>query len=358
MDEKKAAIIEENKQLQVEINQLAKAVNEKRVELRGVYSTKEGDNAVALQIRTLENRLDQALLRYSQAVTENKKLRETIDSMRCERVIFDGVHKKMEKSLLEKKQEMAAIIEDANVCFEEQKLCDQEKVSIADQKKENEQYFETESQTLDQEIKKCDQLSDFFRGANAASSETGVEEEEEGVPSDSAQVGAQEHAINQLSQEKLQAYEEALWRIKNATGIESVDALVSRYLDVEDKIVTNNNIIGDLEVQIQRLEKEEREDRERAAKLQNDAEKNSAERAKEQADLERQTQVTKDRTASYSKKTEAVYTNISNLYPLVSNLFEKSGCEQPDDANAEGTITQTNVVSYLGLYFFFYYHVP
>jgi hypothetical protein len=335
----------ENEQLKNDINQLAKAVHDKRIEVRGVFSTKDSDNAIAMQIRTLENRLDQALLRYDQSVTANKKLRAQIDSMRCERVTFDGVHKRLERQLFEKKKEMADIIEESNVCYEERTTCEQEKKAIYEQQKEDRAYFESESQQLDQEIEKCDQLADFFRvpGADGEVDEVG-DENVEGV-----QVASQDQALSQLSQEKVAAYEEALWRIKNATGISSIDELVARYLDVEDQIVTNNNIIGDLEVQIQRLEKEEREDREKAQQLQLQSEKTRGEMKRQSEETQKQITQTRQRIESFKAKTQEVYTEIHGIDNQVLDLFTKAECEPPEDANAEGTITQTNIVSYLGL---------
>ncbi|KAH7823053.1 putative flagellar outer dynein arm-docking complex protein 1 [Monocercomonoides exilis] len=334
----------ENEELKNEINQLSRAVAEKRKEVRGVTSTKESDNALALQIRTLENRLDQALLRYNQAITENKQLREKIDSMRCERVIFDGVHKKMEKKLFEKKKQMADIIEEANVCYEERAAADQEKKSIQEQQREDRAYFEHESQQLDQEIEKCDQLSDFF---HVGGNEDGSPEEDADLSS-GVIVTSQEQAISQVSQEKMAAYEEALWRIKNATGIDSVDELVTRYLEVEDQIVTNNNIVGDLEVQIQRLEKEEREDLEKANELRETAAKRKGESGKLKDETQRQIEVTKKRIESFKQQKDDVLSHISILYAPVMRLFQSAQCDAPDEANAEGTITQTNIVSYLG----------
>lgn len=49
----------------------------------------------------------------------NKQLRQQIDSLRRERVIFDNLYKKLEKELHEKRKQMANIIETANTAYEE-----------------------------------------------------------------------------------------------------------------------------------------------------------------------------------------------------------------------------------------------
>lgn len=56
------------------------------------------------------------------AISKNKELRENIDSLRRERVIFDNIYKKLEKELHKKREEMANIIEVANTAYEQRDL--------------------------------------------------------------------------------------------------------------------------------------------------------------------------------------------------------------------------------------------
>lgn len=103
----------------------------------GVNASKENDAVIAKQIRLLENRLDKELVKFNQALAEvggfeslmasvrdestiiltlythththtpqNKNLRERIDRLRKDRVIFDNVYKRLERCLHEKKNEM------------------------------------------------------------------------------------------------------------------------------------------------------------------------------------------------------------------------------------------------------------
>ena len=71
------------------------------------------------RIRILENRLDKALVKFNEALAHNKKLRENIDNLRRERVVFDNIYRKLEKELHEKKKQMANIIELSNRAYEQ-----------------------------------------------------------------------------------------------------------------------------------------------------------------------------------------------------------------------------------------------
>ena len=84
----------------------------------GVNAVKESDRSVQKQIRVLENRLDKALVKFNEALAFNKQLREEIDNLRRERVVFDQINAKLAKELHEKKKEMAQIIEISNIAYE------------------------------------------------------------------------------------------------------------------------------------------------------------------------------------------------------------------------------------------------
>merc|ERR1719262_1591386 len=74
--------------------------------------------AVAKQIRILEDRLNAGLQKFNIAIAANKKLRDQIDTLRRERVVFDDIYRKLENELQQKKREMANIIDQANAAYE------------------------------------------------------------------------------------------------------------------------------------------------------------------------------------------------------------------------------------------------
>ena len=56
------------------------------------------------QIKVLEHRLHRALVKFNEAIAANKDLREEIDNLRRERVVFDGIYKKLQLELSERNQ--------------------------------------------------------------------------------------------------------------------------------------------------------------------------------------------------------------------------------------------------------------
>ena len=103
------------KELEEQIKEAQILVLDQKQKMGGVNASKENDAMLSKQIRTLENRLDNSLTKFNEQLAENKKLREGIDHLRIDRVVFDGVYKRLERALHEKKKEMAAIIEDSKL---------------------------------------------------------------------------------------------------------------------------------------------------------------------------------------------------------------------------------------------------
>ena len=89
----KRRIEELDKQMEI----MHKKIWEQRQKMGGVNASRETNQAIAKQIQILENRLDKALKRYNEALANNKRLRENIDNLRRERLVFDQIYRKLEK---------------------------------------------------------------------------------------------------------------------------------------------------------------------------------------------------------------------------------------------------------------------
>merc|ERR1719274_504516 len=124
------------------LDNLRKTTADVRLDLAkrgGVNAARENTEAISKQIRVLENRLDKSLQKFNEAIAYNKSLREQIDGLRRERVVFDSIYKKLEVELQQKKKEMANIIEQANAAYEARDQAQAQMASLkqqADKKQE------------------------------------------------------------------------------------------------------------------------------------------------------------------------------------------------------------------------------
>lgn len=83
--------------MEKEISTLRDEIWKTRRQMGGVNAAANNRRVVEKQVRLLESKLDQALVKFNKCVSRNKRLREEIDGLRGERVTFEKVYKKIEK---------------------------------------------------------------------------------------------------------------------------------------------------------------------------------------------------------------------------------------------------------------------
>jgi len=134
-----------------------------RKKMGGADASKENNALVARQVRILENRLDKSLVKFNETLAQNKQLRTKIDSMRQERVVFDGIYKKLERELHEKKKEMSAIIEDSNSAYQKRDKAQSEMQALMQQSEKDKKEFERDWRELGQLIEQDRKLREQQR---------------------------------------------------------------------------------------------------------------------------------------------------------------------------------------------------
>merc|ERR1719287_347487 len=139
------------------------AVREEMAQHGGVKAALENAKAVQKQIRILENRLDKALQKFNEAIEANRALREQIDTLRRERVVFDDIYKKLENELHSKKKEMANIIEQANAAYEARDSAQAQMAALKQQADKEHAEFEKEWRELGKLIENDKKMKEFMR---------------------------------------------------------------------------------------------------------------------------------------------------------------------------------------------------
>merc|ERR1719337_6223 len=138
-------------------------VREDMAQHGGVKAALENAKAVQKQIRILENRLDKALQKFNEAIEANRALREQIDTLRRERVVFDDIYKKLENELHSKKKEMANIIEQANAAYEARDSAQAQMAALKQQADKEHLEFEKEWRELGRLIENDKRMKEFMR---------------------------------------------------------------------------------------------------------------------------------------------------------------------------------------------------
>ena len=130
--------------LQGKIDTLLAKSADQRKKMGGINAARENQIAVNKRLKVLENRLDQAMIKYNESLSKNKRLREEINESRRQRLVYDSVYKKLEEELATKKHRMAKIIADSNRAYEVRDILLSKLNDLKKQVDEEQSAFESE----------------------------------------------------------------------------------------------------------------------------------------------------------------------------------------------------------------------
>ena len=347
-------------ELDKNIKQLQEKILGQRQKMGGVNSSKESNQQIARHIQVLENRLDKALVKHNEAVAFNKKLRKGIDNLRRERVIFDGIYKKLERELHEKKREMARIIDESNKAYEAREKAQREMEKLKDMADKEQATFDTEWKELGKLIEADRKMKDYMkRSAAAVAPEADhrgqmTAEEEARLKKKVARGAwgiARDKAHIHLSQEKIQSYEEAFNRIQEATGIQDIDELVDKFIQAEDKNFSLFNYVNELNAEIEKLESQISNVKAEIEKYKGQGVNTDNQRKKILRDLENRLARTESKADDYEEKYHSAMKTINQLKVGVQTIFNRLGCNNSAISEMLGNqgVTEGNMMQYLGI---------
>lgn len=136
------------KMLDQQLSEMGSTLTTTRNNMGGIFSAKEQSTAVQKRIKLLENRLEKAYVKYNQSITHNKQLRESINNLRRERIMFESIQSNLERELAKLKRDMADMIQQANGAFEAREKAIGEMNALKAQADKEQQGFEEEWRQL------------------------------------------------------------------------------------------------------------------------------------------------------------------------------------------------------------------
>jgi len=318
---------------------------------------------VQKQINILENRLDKALVKFNNALAENKKLRKQIDNLRQERIVFDNIYRKLEKELHGKKMHMAEIIEQSNQAYEAR---DKAHVEITAMHAQNER----EQESHDAQIASLDRMHDEMKarkrahgthakGGNAASDEVrgsmSLDEETQlkAAVTKSAWVVVKDRANLGATKQRVEIYEAAFEKIKSVTGITDIEELVKTFIASEDQNFSLFNYVNGQAHEIEKLEEEyatlEGEQRKYAAADGQDADQHKM----LQMELQEKLEQSKAAAEKYEMRFKTTMKTLASLKLGIQAIFNKAGCDKSTMSEMlhgeRLQVTEGNMMQYLGM---------
>mmetsp|Transcript_72323 Transcript_72323/g.205687 ORF Transcript_72323/g.205687 Transcript_72323/m.205687 type:complete len:564 (-) Transcript_72323:150-1841(-) len=354
-------IEQERRTMKVTSEQVAlmkqKILHQRKI-MGGVNAARENQAMIQKQIRILENRLDKALIKFNEALAHNKKLRDTIDDLRRERVVFDSIYRKLEKELHEKKKQMANIIELSNLSYEQRDNYQMEIAAIEQANRKEQEDFEEQMATLDGLLENELQLETQQGGTNGKSSPNKGEAygdlaiEDEALLKKKVNKGAwgiaKDKADVQVSMERVQNFEEAFNKIKAATGITDIEELVRTFIKNEDQNFSLFNYVNEQTNEIEKLEEQIQQLKEEEQKYAQESGDDVNQHKQILKELEVKLQSTETMVEKYELKCQDTQKTIESLKKGIQSMFTKVECGT-ETMLTDSTVTEANILQYLGL---------
>lgn len=318
--------------------------NKQRKNMGGVHMSQARKVMIQKQTRVLENRLDQANIRFNDSLARNRQLRDQIDHTITERQVFEGLYKKLEKQMNENKQEIAEIIESSTASYDARDDAQAKMMALKEKSDKDLAQYNMELKELMRIIDHDRKLKEFM----------GIKSEDRSDANEGMLPSKKSHEKDKLSdkEDAIESYEAAFEKIKKTTEIDDIDLLVDIFIEVEDKNFALFNYVNELNNEIEMLQ-------EGITGIDEDIDqfkKESVELEQQRKDILRQLEEKHteemDKSRTYNEKFKAASKILEQLQAGIDSLFKKINCDQTaiiDMLGGHHGVTEGNMTQYLGI---------
>ena len=349
----------ERKNIEIMEEQVAimkqKLLHQRRA-MGGVNASKDNHFMIQKQIRILENRLEKALVKFNEAIAHNKTLRDQIDDLRRERVVFESIYRKMERELHDRKQKMAEIIELSNQSYEQRDTYQMEVAAIEQaNRKENEEF---EEQMLELGRMLENELKLPAPGANRLGASTSMKNFSNTQDTQSNTMGKTWNGSQDANSiERVQNFEEAFNKIKQATGISDVEELVRTFIKNEDHNFSLFNYVNEQNNEIEKYEEQIQSLREEERKFAQESGDDVHQHKQILKELEGKLASSESMSEKYEVRCQDLQRVVESLKRGLQSTYDKLDipAAEDDEINSsaavlgEAAVSETNMVHYLGV---------
>ena len=347
-------------ELDTKIEDAQKKVLSQRSKVGGVNASKENNNIISKQIRILERRLDLALTKYNDTLANNKGLRSKVDELRKERVIFDGIYKKLEKEMHEKKKNIDQLVDEANRAYQSRDEA-KEDLRVLNKKAHDartrfEREWKAAGAMIDSDRKgMVNEKQKLATAANFMANKKNLSAAEEEKMKKKIARGAwnigKDKAALTLSQEKVESYEVAFSKIQAATGIQDIDELVDKFIKAEDKNFAMFTHVNKLAAEADNMEQSISDIKAEIEKYKGKSNNTENQRKRILKSLEAKLEKAESKAEHYDSRYKEAMSVVTLLKKGIEGLFSRIGCYTEGFAEMLGNqgVTDSNIMQYLGI---------
>ncbi|XP_036415576.1 coiled-coil domain-containing protein 114 [Colossoma macropomum] len=334
---------------QTELEQEILCIGKKLAELRkGEVSASNSQKSLARQTqkasRTLENKLDRALVHFNEQLAKNSQLRDELETLRVERVRFQQLHRRLDKELQEIRQDIGDVIRMSTAAYDARVEAQSKMTMMKEKAVKDLALYNVEVKELERIIAHERRLKEFM--ATKCNERSGQEDMQDLT----RRQEMKEQRRTDSGEETLETLEEVFQKIQKVTGEDDLEMLVSKFIQVEDKNFALFNYVNEQNTQAEALrdqinQTEEEMERFRVKGLQQEQEHHAALR-----EVQEQQRDTESEALESEEKANAISKILDQIKTGVNSVFNKIDCDRAvveDLLGSSSGIRDNNIMTYL-----------
>nr|XP_011413836.2 coiled-coil domain-containing protein 63 [Crassostrea gigas] len=333
------------KELDAEIRSLDNCITSYNKQKGGVIEAHE-EQAIQKTIRVMENRLDKEMAKFNQQLSVNSRLRKEIDHLRQDRLVFNGLFKKLSKELNDTKKSMNEIVTEASQAYEDRDEAHNKMLALKERSEKDIAQQEVEMKELYRIIDHDNRLKEFMMFKTCERTEFKEEEE--------AKKKKCSGGDKDIDAEKVQikTLEEAFQRIREATGEDDVDFIVTNFIRRENENFALFQYVNEINDEVEQLHDEIYNMQAEIKQFEKDDIKNEGVRVQMLKDLEEKSDKIRQQREATEEKNVKVKKVLDELRSGVELLFRSIRCDSSviqDMLGSDNRVTNKNILQYMGI---------
>merc|ERR1712216_912151 len=212
---------------------------------------KDDDTPLTRNIRTLENRLDKAMIKYNEAQSIRKTYEQIVKRLKEERIGFDNQLAAIERTLKAKEKDLEELVLMSHDAQHAKEVAKAELLKLEHQLMEEKKQREKEladrralvrqKVEMNQRMEKRDKMRREMALVEGGETQGGEGDAsmKKTMFSTEFHSALNEHVMEE-EQKKITTYEEAFRKIKDATGVSDVNDVIHKFLTQDE---THNNLV-------------------------------------------------------------------------------------------------------------------
>ena len=310
---------------------LEEEVSKARSKAGGMFAQARENEEMQAKLRTMENKLDKALLRYNNSLAKLAAMRSQIDEMRKDRATFRDVIRRAKSDRESKEQEIGRLIAESNDSYARRDNLKMRLVQIKTAEKESIQAYE----------ERLTRLTETIETQKITKGHTNVPAQP--LSQMNSQIGSSSDQQEELTA-LTESYQTSITQTLDTLQMKDVDQLIQAAEQLERENFSLYNFVVEDGATLATLQEELESLKEKKTELDEQANMTEEEQSECLAKLTDQINEIESELKEKNAQYESEVDEFKQIYEKLEKLFHALNCTWEDAPDAKDHITPANAM--------------